>query len=947
MDYVEVFKDLRANNKYGRKSPHKAVLMLTVIELYEHNVLSDNIIPYDDALKSMFLKVWNKVFPTETLFRSDAYLPFWYLQSDSFWHIVPARGKEDILSLMRDTSIKPSETKIEECVRYAELDEDLYFLMTLPSGRSSLKRTLLETYTQLSEKQIDKFAESSDNIIDYSISAVSDYEKFISNEGKKKDVVLVRADDDLVRQFQSLNEDIQIVLNLQYYSFLKSHRNEREMLKEVCPTVYDLLDKIVNNPINQGDIAPSFAFTYDNFLSDLKIALMSEDDSMELIDKIGEALEKLRGNNNVEITTPISENKESEIPASDSGKITCGDKEDVLSQDYVIENHANRCCIIDNRGVQVFSSSGKLIRLNNIFYGISYTDSLVSMVIIQETRKGTFSLGRRIISAHKSSPLFSKLDNQDYLKQFKAVKYDSDCDEYYIQIDNRWYGSSGYYADLNEGKTTEVSNNASLSDNQANLIDNVESTRVKESVPDSALVEHLILDSDGDVIKTISSSQLEGAVSSENRNGKPWTKKEEDLITRLFKGSIDTSKIAKIIGRTEVAIKSRLAKLGLIVYTYGQEESPIRSFLDKLEKPDEKDFRIENSNTGCCILNISGDILFYGDGKLKFIKGRLYRLNLKKECFTVKEMLYEDGRWVKGDKKIVAYPKAKLYTVIGESPDYSLMVEEIDDNPIFEKCRIRVVGEWYSYDGTLETSISKKDNIKEKAPVDDVEDFDSQFSVRIGDTLKVFPTQVVGKVVKLRIDKTGHKKIIVKSTSGDVVEIYDSKYLYQKQLQEAYTESPKKKKERINHVVKGPIPQDGIEQNIRKYAVIGCWIQWKPTGELGKVTSFFKDGPIRKMVIRNVKGEEKEVYDNPSSYDVIFDRGDSRAPDVEVQEANIQSSTNNKVRVGDRIKIKNYNTSCKVVRIEGFAASFTKLIVEFDDGRQDWIINNPDLYTIL
>ena len=59
------------------------------------------------------------------------------------------------------------------------------------------------------------------------------------------------------------------------------------MFKEVCPTVYDLLDKIVNHPIKQGEIAPSFAFVYDNFLSDLKVSLLSEDGSVELVDKIG------------------------------------------------------------------------------------------------------------------------------------------------------------------------------------------------------------------------------------------------------------------------------------------------------------------------------------------------------------------------------------------------------------------------------------------------------------------------------------------------------------------------------------------------------------------------------------------------------------------------------------------------------------------------------------
>ena len=245
MDYIEALKNLKTNNKWGRKSPHKAVLMLTVIELFEKNILMDNEVRYDETLKAAFLKMWNMVLPNESLFHSDAYLPFWYLQSDNFWHIVPIRGKEDILSLMRDTNIKPSEAKLIDSVKYAELDEDLYFLMTLPSGRSSLKRALLETYTTLTNKQIERLAESKDNAIDYSVTAFSEYEKILSKNTVEKKMESTRVDDELVSQFHCLNEDVQFALNIIYFTFLKKHRNEREMFREVCPTVYDLLDKIV------------------------------------------------------------------------------------------------------------------------------------------------------------------------------------------------------------------------------------------------------------------------------------------------------------------------------------------------------------------------------------------------------------------------------------------------------------------------------------------------------------------------------------------------------------------------------------------------------------------------------------------------------------------------------------------------------------------------------
>ena len=557
MDYVEVFQNLRTNNKYGRKSPHKAVLMLTVIELYEQNVLSDNEIYYDDTLQSIFKKVWNRVLPEEPLFHSEAYVPFWCLESDSFWHIVPNRGKEDILSLMRDTNIKPSEAKLNDCVKYAELDEDLYFLMTLPSGRSSLKRALLETYTNLSEKQIDRLSKSVDNAIDYSVSAFSDYEKILSNKKNDMNLASVETNNELVHQFQSFNEDIQIALNLQYYSFLRSHRNERDIFKDVCPTVYDLLDIIVNHPIRQGDITPSFAFTYDNFLSDLKIALISEEGSMELID---EAIDMLRGNiNNVEIVEPIAEPKNIELQVNDIEETMYGDEEVAPSQEYIVENKQNRCYIIDKRGERVFSSEGQLIRLNNIFYRINYLDSIVSMNIIQEDSEGIFSLGRRILSAHSRSPLYARFDKQSYLSQFKAVKYDNNCDEYYIQVDDRWYGSSGYYADFNGDDDHQTTNDNSVSGQQTTKIVEEEVTK-----PDSEIVEieHVYVDSGGKVVDKMYSNSIVDPpkeIMPENRKGKPWTKEEEDEITRHFHLGRDTSLIALIIGRTEVAVKLRLA----------------------------------------------------------------------------------------------------------------------------------------------------------------------------------------------------------------------------------------------------------------------------------------------------------------------------------------------------------------------------------------------------
>lgn len=65
----------------------------------------------------------------------------------------------------------------------------------------------------------------------------------------------------------------------------------------------------------------------------------------------------------------------------------------------------------------------------------------------------------------------------------------------------------------------------------------------------------------------------ESDLVSDSRSGKTWTEDEEELITNYFQEGKDCATIAELVGRTELAIKSRLAKLGLIEYTYGEDES--------------------------------------------------------------------------------------------------------------------------------------------------------------------------------------------------------------------------------------------------------------------------------------------------------------------------------------------------------------------------------------
>ena len=408
-------------------------------------------------------------------------------------------------------------------------------------------------------------AESADNVVDHSLSAMDEYEQILSSKNCNENVSDNESSTELEKQFKELSDDLQIALSYEYFAFLKNHRSERDLLREVCPDVYALYDHITNHPVQRTDISPSFSFIYDNFLSDLKIALMSENGSMDLIDKIETAIEILRGNDVADDTPEIEEQIESKVDLEEE-----------------------------------------------------------------------------------------EVDPEE----------------------DKW----------NDDSNLEV--------------------------------EHVYLDSSYNIVKTVTSSSLDESIerveATESRKGKPWTQEEEERITHYFERGISTADIAERIGRTEVAIKARLAKLGLIEYTYGQDEPAVIKPNGEPGSPD--DFQIENDFTKAYILNKRGEKVFSTDGKLKRIGGKIYRINLKNACFTIKDMVFNGEVWMKGTKKIVAYPQTELYRIMDDVYDYGAAVEDIVDCSSFEECKLKVNGVWYNYLGDLITDSSKHDDTTDESP---------------------------------------------------------------------------------------------------------------------------------------------------------------------------------------------------------------------------------------
>lgn len=453
MDYVDAFKHLNTNNKFNRPSPHKAILLLTIIDLIESRELTDNCIKFNDTLSKEFVKVWKNVLPDETIFLPEVYLPYWFMGSEPFWHIVPIRGKEDAVNNLRENHIKPSEAKIREYVKYAELDEDLYFLMTLQSNRKLFKKVLLENYTNLSIEKIEELSESEENFVDHSISAMNEYKKILESS-KINTSVTVPESSLYEKEFYSLNDDVQIQINLEYFTFLKKHTAERALFKDICPTVFHLYERITHNPITRDNISSSFAFTFEFFLSDLKIALLNVIGSSSLIESIENAIDILKAGQNSYVSHDVLYfNKETENDNStdNSVKEVCPIKKEL----FKVQNTNDRCYIINGDGQKVYADDGQIIEINQSFFRFNFKPMCLTVKAIDHV--GTeWRKGNKLLVAYSDSDLYRLLNkNSDCeIEDFIVNQsFDNNC----IKVNGSWYDFDGTL--LGEERPEQINEN--------------------------------------------------------------------------------------------------------------------------------------------------------------------------------------------------------------------------------------------------------------------------------------------------------------------------------------------------------------------------------------------------------------------------------------------------------------------------------------------------------
>lgn len=142
LKYLDKFKKLRINKNKGEDAPHKPILLLTVLQMFQNGKYNSNKIYIVPELVAYFKTNWSLLVTTNHECRIS--YPFYHLKSSDFWQLVP-KDKTINIDKLESSSIK-SFNKLNDAVEHALIPNDFLYLISDKISNEILQQFLLDVY---------------------------------------------------------------------------------------------------------------------------------------------------------------------------------------------------------------------------------------------------------------------------------------------------------------------------------------------------------------------------------------------------------------------------------------------------------------------------------------------------------------------------------------------------------------------------------------------------------------------------------------------------------------------------------------------------------------------------------------------------------------------------------------------------------------------------------
>ncbi len=136
--YQYCFLNLRVNKVANKLSPHKPLLLLSVIDLVETGTITSTRVTLSKELIETFAT--NALLYASHLdhFHPNIGMPFFYMRSEPFWKLVPK--EEGVIPIANTLQ------SLHRYYKYAEIDRELFDLLLNDDNRQQLRNILIGIY---------------------------------------------------------------------------------------------------------------------------------------------------------------------------------------------------------------------------------------------------------------------------------------------------------------------------------------------------------------------------------------------------------------------------------------------------------------------------------------------------------------------------------------------------------------------------------------------------------------------------------------------------------------------------------------------------------------------------------------------------------------------------------------------------------------------------------
>ena len=155
--YINAFSSLHTAKVKGYKAPHKAILLLSIIDLVEDDSVVSPHIRLTDELEKKFHEVWHRYLGNSAVFTPDIAKPYFHMQHEPFWRLVEheetcnmlVAEESPFVESRKETKDLPSGSYSVKAMRnafaYAEIDNALFQLLQNADARAMLRVILINT----------------------------------------------------------------------------------------------------------------------------------------------------------------------------------------------------------------------------------------------------------------------------------------------------------------------------------------------------------------------------------------------------------------------------------------------------------------------------------------------------------------------------------------------------------------------------------------------------------------------------------------------------------------------------------------------------------------------------------------------------------------------------------------------------------------------------------